>query len=100
MLLFVFISFFILSIKTNEYEIITINLQGKSFETSRQTLYQIPYFKDLSVDLDKSTVFYMDRSAHIFKHILAWAVDNNYPFPYKYINEADFYNIKRQNINY
>lgn len=99
MLLF-FICMLILNIKSNEYDIITINLQGTKFEITRQTLYRIPYFRSLSSELDKSNIFYMDRSPHIFKHILAWAVDNNYPFPYKYIYEADFYNIKRCNINY
>ncbi len=94
------ICMFVLTTKSHEYEIMTINLQGTKFETTRQTLYQIPYFRSLSVELDKSTSFYMDRPAHIFKHILAWAVDKNYPFPYKYLYEADFYNIKRHHINY
>lgn len=91
---------FIFSIKTYEYDVVTLNLQGTKFETTRQTLYQIPYFKLLSIDLDKSTNFFMDRSAHIFKHILAWTVDNNYPFPHKYKSELLFFNIDTKNVKF
>lgn len=67
-----FIIILFLNVKSSEFDIITINLQGTKFETTRQTLYQIPYFKSLSLDLDKSDSkrFFMDRPAHIFKHIL------------------------------
>ena len=97
-MLLLLICMFILNIKSDEYDIVTLNLQGTKFETTRQTLYRIPYFKSLSLDLDKSSIFYMDRSAHIFKHILAWSVDNRYPFPYKYRSEADFFNIDHKDI--
>jgi hypothetical protein len=98
MLLLLIIFIFILNVKTDEHEIITINLQGKNFKTSRQTLYEIPYFKSLAYELDKSNEFYLDRSAHIFKHILAWAVDNNYQFPEKYRSELKFFDINIKNV--
>jgi len=91
---------FIFIVKANEYEIITLNFQGTKFETTRQTLYNIPYFKSLSWGLEDSDVFFMDRPAHIFKHILAWTVDKNYPFPYKYKYELDFFQIDIKNVNY
>jgi len=96
----IFIFIFVSNIKCHEHDIITLNLQGTKFQTTRQTLYQIPYFKDLSYIMDNSSTFYMDRSPHIFKHILAWAVDKKYPFPHKYVYELDFYKIHRIYVNY
>lgn len=99
-MLLLLICMFIFNIKSDEYDVVTLNLQGTKFETIRQTLYQIPYFRSLSIDLDKSDNFYMDRSAHIFKHILGWAVDNNYPFPYKYRGELVFFDIDIKNVKF
>jgi hypothetical protein len=83
---------FIMCSKCDDHDI--INLQGTNFQTTRQTLYQIPYFKSLSNQLDDSSYFY------IFKHILAWAVDKEYPFPRKYLYEAKFYRIDPCTMNY
>jgi len=99
MILLLFTCLFIFSAKTEQHEIVVINFQGTKFETTRQTLYKIPYFRNY-INLDNSNSYFMDRSAHIFKHILAWAVDSNYPFPHRYKNEAIFFDINFENITF
>ena len=94
-----FLFLLIVNIKAEQHEIVTISVQGTIFETTRQTLFQIPYFNSIGLD-SKSNNYYMDRSAHVFKHILAWAVDNNYPYPYKYIQELNHFGIDHKDVNF
>lgn len=75
---------------------IKINIGGKIFETTESTLSKINYFKymlqDTNINL-KTTIIFVDRSPHIFKHVLAFAIDDNYKYPLKYRHELDFYDM-------
>lgn len=75
---------------------IKINVSGVIFETTRETILKINYLKylldDTNLDLN-TTIPFINRPAHIFKHILALAQDDNYLYPIKYQNELDFYDI-------
>jgi hypothetical protein len=74
---------------------ITLNVGGKIFETTYDTIIKIPYFKNMFGDcgeLPKEVVF-VNRPAHTFKHVLALMMDPVYPFPKKYRYELDFYGI-------
>src|ERR1700677_672459 len=74
---------------------IKINLQGTIFETTIDTLKKINYFKYMieATDYDFAEPLFVNRSAHIFKHVLAFATDPNYTYPLKYKCELDFYDI-------
>lgn len=75
--------------------IVKINVGGKIFETSIDTLVKINYFKYMINDtyVDVNDVIFVDRSGHIFKHVLALARDINYKYPYVYKDELDFYDM-------
>jgi len=74
---------------------IKINVGGTIFETSENTLKKINYFKYLFDDtnITNNDIPFVDRPAHIFKHVLALAIDNTYKYPIKYKNELDFYDV-------
>ncbi len=74
---------------------IKINVGGTIFETTITTLKKINYFKYLLEDTnyDNTQIIFVDRPPHIFKHILALAIDENYNYPIKYKNELDFYDM-------
>lgn len=75
---------------------IKINVSGTIFETTKTTILKINYFKylleDSNLDLN-ITIPFVDRPAHIFKHVLALAQDDIYPYPIKYKSELDFYDV-------
>lgn len=74
---------------------IEINVGGTIFKTQITTLKKINYFKYLLEDttFDCQQVMFVDRAAHIFKHVLALAIDNNYNYPLKFQSELDFYDV-------
>lgn len=80
---------------------IQIDVQGTKFLTYYNTLIKIPYFetkiKNFSLEQD---LIFVDRPAHIFKHILGAITDKRYRYPYEYRYELDFYGIDRNNINF
>ena len=75
---------------------IKVNIGGEIFETTVSTLKKINYFKYILEDtnFDPTQALFVNRPAHIFKHVLALAIDENYNYPYKYKNELDFYDMK------
>ena len=74
---------------------ITLNLQGKIFETTHATIIKIPYFRDMfeACEFPSETLF-VNRSSYIFKHVLALVTDSLYPFPEKFNFELDFYGVE------
>ncbi len=74
---------------------IKINVGGTIFETTEITLRKIIYFNDLLNDtnLSLNDILFINRPAHIFKHILALAIDDTYNYPKKYLNELGFYGV-------
>jgi len=74
--------------------LVTLNLQGKRFKTTYDTVVKIPFFKDIIDDCGKPAgELFVNRSAHVFKHVLAYVVDDTYPFPHQYAQELNFYRI-------
>ncbi len=74
---------------------IKINVGGTIFETTEIILRKISYFNDLLNDtnLNVNDILFVNRSAHIFKHILALAIDDTYNYPKKYLGELGFYGV-------
>ena len=74
---------------------IKVNIGGEIFETTVSTLKKINYFKYILEDTnyDNTQIIFVDRSKHIFKHVLALAIDETYGYPLKYKNELDFYDV-------
>jgi hypothetical protein len=81
---------------------ITLNLSGQIFQVPPTTLYKIPYFKNMletcdspsgNQNGDNTQTIFVERSSHIFKHVLAFTIDPLYPYPKKYAFELDFYDI-------
>ena len=74
---------------------IKINVGGQKFKTTIFTLKKINYFKYILEDTnyDNSQTIFVDRSGHIFKHVLALARNENYKYPLKYYDELDFYDV-------
>ena len=74
---------------------IKINVGGTIFETTVNTIKKINYFKYMleATDFDFNTILFVDRSPHIFKHVLSLVRDLNYQYPLKYKSELDFYDM-------
>ena len=74
---------------------ITLNVGGKKFETTHQTLAKIPVFKHMfeACGVESQTLF-IDRSPHVFKHVLALAQDSEYLFPAEFEYELKFYCVE------
>jgi hypothetical protein len=73
---------------------VILNVQGQTFETDYDTLTKIPYFKNMFEDCGQPTEpVFVNRSSHMFKHVLAIITDDTYQYPGKYKSELDFYGI-------
>jgi hypothetical protein len=74
---------------------ITLNLSGQIFLVTPTTLSKIPYFKHMleTCDSNINETIFVERSPHIFKHVIAFIIDPLYPYPKKYAYELDFYDI-------
>jgi hypothetical protein len=73
--------------------IITLDVGGKLFKINKELLiakseYFDNFFKD---NKTYEEPLYIDRCPHIFKHILGYIRDTNYPFPEKYQSEYDYF---------
>lgn len=69
---------------------LTINVSGRLFYTTKRTLEAIPYIKDL---LELPGEIFIDRNPNAFECILNYIRDNHNTIPSKYIYEINFYNI-------
>lgn len=81
--------------------IIYINVGGKHFETTKETLSFCPYFQGIinfsgSLNCTKETPHFIDRDPKIFRHVLNLLRNPDYGYPIKYLDELEFYgfNIK------
>ena len=75
-------------------ERIKVNVLGRVFEVRRQTLQKIPYIADMwhGCETEEGEI-YIERSASLFEHVIAFVVDDTYPFPAMYEQELRFYGV-------
>lgn len=81
---------------------IKLNISGQHFEINKNILTKIPYFHDMldaCNEYDLNEIIFINRSPHIFKHVLGSTIDQLYPFPLKYAFELDFYGIQYHEVN-
>ena len=76
--------------------LIELNVSGRKFVVHIDTLNKIPYFhnaiKDFNMDL--FSAIFVNRSPMLFDHVLAFVIDNKYPYPVEYFSELDYYDIQ------
>lgn len=77
-------------------DVIRLNIGGVYFETTKDTLRTCDYFRLIFENSKPSNELFIDRSPHIFKHILSLLRDPLYQFPDKYLSELDFYLVDRK----
>lgn len=82
---------------------IILNIGGKKYETSTETLLKSQYFSDLikSSKICQNIEYFIDRNGIIFEYILNWMRTNYCPLDYMTINviyelllESSFYKIQ------
>lgn len=73
--------------------IITLNVTGTLFQTYASTLRKSECFKNMFDDttIDYTQPLFINRSAKIFEHVLAYLIDDHYPYPKKYVYELDYF---------
>lgn len=86
--------------------IISLDVGGKIFKCNKDLLIsRCKYFEDLFSEYSHLTennnennneIIYIDRSPHIFKHILALIRDSRYQYPKKYKEELTYFLMKRR----
>lgn len=79
-------------------DIITLDVGGKKFKCSKNLLIsRCKYFEDFFSEYDDKKKIYIDRSPHIFKHVLALIRDHRYQYPKKYNEELYYFLMKKKN---
>ena len=81
-------------------ETVKINVGGKIFETTRQTLANSSYFSSYFSRWNNGNIIFVDRSYERFEHVLAFLRNPNYDFPLQFKEELDFYGISNNLTEY
>lgn len=73
---------------------VKLNVGGKLFETTFDTIQHSSYLKNLVKYNPKTDILlFIDRSYHIFKHVISLLRNPEYKYPSIYLDELDFYGI-------
>lgn len=72
-----------------------VKLIGKTYEIDKKILIKIPIFRTMLEDFsdNKSKILSINRSSLLFDHVIAYIIDDTYPYPLKYFTELDFYDV-------
>uniref|UniRef100_A0A6C0C6J8 Potassium channel tetramerisation-type BTB domain-containing protein n=1 Tax=viral metagenome TaxID=1070528 RepID=A0A6C0C6J8_9ZZZZ len=68
-----------------------INISGKIFKVSTEIIRRSQLFDTMMTDCNIEGEIIIDRSVKLFKHMYAFLLDPNYPYPKKYYSELDYY---------
>lgn len=74
--------------------IVTVDVGGTIFRASKEILCRSDFFRAIFKDcvIPDGPIF-IDRSPHMFKHVLSLLRDSNYHYPKKYEKELKYYLI-------
>lgn len=72
-------------------DIVTIDVGGQIFRTSRKILNKSIY---ISEELGEKSELFIDRSPKIFRHVLELLRNSHYIYPCEYLKELKFYGIE------
>lgn len=72
---------------------IKVNVSGKIFEVDVNVLMRSEYFKIMIGDCVNNDTIFVKRSPHIFEHVLACLIDDNYKCPVQYQDELKYFLI-------
>jgi len=75
-------------------EIITLDVGGVLFKTTKTTLMKASYFSSQFERWDNNKPYFIDRDGEAFGHVLRFLRDTNYKVHSKYRSELDFYGVK------
>jgi len=70
---------------------VILNVSGRQFEVSKEILSKSQLFNGLLTDCQIDRTITIDRSPKLFEHVLAYLVNDKYPYPRKYYSELDYY---------
>jgi len=73
---------------------IILNVSGKIFRVSRDIICKSQLFNGMLSDCLIDSEIIIDRSAKLFKHVYAYLLDDQYPYPRKYHTELDYYLVE------
>lgn len=74
---------------------IKVNVSGKIFDVEMDILMKSEYFNNMINDCKGSDeTIYVKRPPHVFKHVLACLIDDNYMCPIQYQNELEYFLIQ------
>lgn len=74
-------------------EIYEVKLIGKTYQIDKNILIKIPIFKTWFECIPNVKTITINRSSLLFDHVLAYVIDDTYPYPLKYSHELDNYEI-------
>ncbi len=73
---------------------INLNVCGIKFEVEKKILCKSEYFLNMFTDCNvDDNIINVNRSPNIFKHVLAYLIDDNYLYPKKYESELKYFLI-------
>jgi hypothetical protein len=83
--------------------IIKLNVGGRIFESTYDTLVKIPYFKNMFDGCDEELFndpIFVNRSSLVFEHVFALIIDPLHSYPKSYLYELDFYGIDYSDVRF
>lgn len=84
-------------------DIITLDVGGTIFKTTKTTLKGSSYFRSLfehSWTMKPGEPYFIDRSGVLFEHVLCYLRDINYKYPGIYEDELIYYQVTYDNSNF
>jgi hypothetical protein len=76
-------------------EIYELKLIGKTYEIDKNILMKMSTIRTMLEDFsnNESKIIPINRSSLLFDHVIAYVIDDTYPYPLKYFNELDYYGV-------
>lgn len=82
-------------------DLIILNVSGTRFEMEKLVFMKIPLFAKALADSGNfpNKELWIPRSPLLFQHILALAIDDDYPYPEEHCKELEYYGIDAGDVS-